>query len=468
MFRSAFLILSGNTMWSVLGLVRSIAIAHLISVSDFGIASTFTLSLSIVEALGLQQQIVQHKNGDEAYFQAALQGLQAIRGLISGLILFLLSGQIAEFFNVPEVTWAFRLMALAPVLNGLAHLDPHRMKRKMQYMPSITTSVMSVLVSLLMVWPLSLIFSDYRIMLYALLGQSLMAMVISHLVAERPYRWSFDGAVIQASLRFGWPILLNAILLFIVFNGERVIVGRELGMAALAVFSMSFTLVLAPTLVMEGSAQSFFLPQLSAAHAEADRFAHLAMVTLQCHLVFGAVILIGVALLGGPIVHLLLGPKYAAAIPILTWLAVMQGIRVAKGGSSVPTLAHAFTGNGLVASLMRAALLPVAWVVAASGGDLKHVIWLGILGELFGYVAGLMLARYRLQLSLRPLLPMLSAMIVMFLVGALHANGQSDPGQPHLSPVWTGGALIALFGLTIVLAHDLRLYVRRRIINIQA
>ncbi len=470
MFRLALIILSGSMLGSLLGLVRSIVVAHLISVTDFGIASTFALSLSVVEmisALGLQQQIVQHQDGDNPQYQAALQALHATRALFSGGLLLVLADPIAAFFNIPDVAWAFRLMAVVPVLNGLTHMDQDRMKRRMRYMPSILVSVLSMLISLAMVWPLSRVVGDYRVMLYAALAQNVAMMVISHIVAERRYAWVFSRTVIWGSMRFGWPILVNAVLLFIVFNGERVIVGRELGVAALAVFSMAFTLVLTPTLVMEGSAQSFFLPQLSAARDDRDHFVHLSMAVLQCHLLFAALIVAGVAILGAPVIHLLLGPKYAAAIPILTWLALMQGVRVAKGGSSAPTLAFGHSNNGLVASLMRAALLPVAWYVVAVGGELLHVIWLGILGEACGYVAGVLLAHSQLRLSLRPLLPMLAATLGLGLVGALHAQGQSNPDQPHLSPVLTGTVMILLLGLVAALATDLRLYVQRRIVTVR-
>ena len=470
MFRLALIILLGSMLGSLLGLVRSIVVAHLISVTDFGIASTFALALSVVEmisALGLQQQIVQHQDGDNPQYQAALQALHATRALFSGGLLLVLADPIAAFFNIPDVAWAFRLMAVVPVLNGLTHMDQDRMKRRMRYMPSILVSVLSMLISLAMVWPLSRVVDDYRVMLYAALAQNVAMMVISHIVAERRYAWVFSRTVIWGSMRFGWPILVNAVLLFIVFNGERVIVGRELGVAALAVFSMAFTLVLTPTLVMEGSAQSFFLPQLSAAHGDRDHFAHLSMAVLQCHLLFAALIVAGVAILGAPVIHLLLGPKYAAAIPILTWLALMQGVRVAKGGSSAPTLAFGHSNNGLVASLMRAALLPVAWYVVAVGGELLHVIWLGILGEACGYVAGVLLAHSQLRLSLRPLLPMLVATVGMGVIGALHAQGQSNPGQPHLSPVLTGTVMILLLGLVAALATDLRLYVQRRIVTVR-
>lgn len=470
MFKLFLIILSGSMLGSLLGLVRSIVVAHLISVTDFGIASTFALSLSVVEmisALGLQQQIVQHEDGDDPHYQAALQALHAMRALLSGGLLLVLADPIAAFFNIPDVAWAFRLMAIVPVLNGLTHMDQDRMKRRMRYVPSIQIAVLSMLISLAMVWPLSWVVDDYRVMLYAALGQNIAMMVISHVVAERPYRWVFSRKIVVDSMRFGWPILLNAILLFVVFNGERVIVGRELGVAALAVFSMAFTLVLTPTLVMEGSAQSFFLPQLSAAREDREKFVHLSMTVLQCHLLFAALIVVGVALLGAPVIHLLLGAKYAAAIPILTWLALMQGVRVAKGGSSAPTLASGFSNNGLVASLMRAGLLPLAWYVVAQGGALLHVIWLGILGEACGYIACLLLAHYQLRLSLRPLLPMLAATVAIGVIGALHAQGQFNPDQPHLSPFLTGAGLILMLGLIVVLATDLRLYVQRRIVTVR-
>jgi O-antigen/teichoic acid export membrane protein len=471
MFRAAILLFSGNSLSSLFSLARSVVIAHLISVSDFGIASTFALAMSVIEmmtALGLQQQIVQHKDGDDSSFQSALHGLQVVRALLNGTALFLLADPIAAFFGVPEVDWAYRLMALVPIMNGFIHLDIYRLKRRMNYTPFLAASVISVLISLVLVWPLSWAFGDYQVMLYAVLTQSTMMMVISHLIAERPFRMSFDRSITVESLHFGWPILLNGILLFLVFNGERMIVGRELGMAPLAVFSLGFSMVLTPTLVMEGSAQSFFLPQLSALRDNLKKFGDLAMATLQCHLLFGAVIVVGVALLGGPIVHLLLGPKYAETLPLLSWLALMQGIRVSKGGSSAVTLAHAFTENGLVASLMRVALLPLAWYVASIGGNIIYVIWIGIVGETLGFVASLWLARYRLRLSLRRLWPTIAAMVVLFVVAAVHAFGQSSPDQALVTPACTSLALVVLLGVVLLTMKDLWLYIKRRSMAVQS
>lgn len=470
MLRSALFLLSGNSFASLLNLVRSLVISHLISVTDFGIASTFTLAISIIEmvsAIGVQQQIVQHRDGDEPRFQDTLHGMQGIRAIVNGALLFVLSGLIADFFKVPEAAWAYRVMALVSLIGGFMHLDPHRLNRRMNFRASMAVSVLGALVPLVLAWPLSRIFTDYSLMVYIVLIQCIIIVIVSHLLAERPYRWAFDREVMRESMRFGWPVILNAILLFLVFNGERLIVGRELGMEPLAVFSMAFTLVLAPTIVLEGSAQSFLLPQLSAARRNAETFRHLAMAALQVNVVFASLFLVGTAILGGPVVHLLLGHKYADALPILTWLAILQGIRLSKGGSSAITVAHGITTIGFVASLVRAALLPLAWYVTTIGGDMLEVIWLGTLGELIGFAASLWMARSRLDLSMRPFLVQLVPAALLFAVGALHALGQSSAGGPVVSPLLTGAALIGLLVLVVLTARDLRLYVRRRAVLIE-
>ena len=182
MFRTAFLILSGNAAASLVLLVRNLAVARMISVEDYGIAATFALVVSLLEmasALGLQQQIVQSKEGDDPDFQAALQGFQLMRGLMSGLALFLLAGPVADFMNVPEVAWAYRVVALIPVLNAFQHFDIHRLNRDMVFGPMLLTRLAPAVVSLLLVWPLVTLalfvrLSPERALLASLIGGYLL------------------------------------------------------------------------------------------------------------------------------------------------------------------------------------------------------------------------------------------------------------------------------------------------------
>ena len=438
MFRTAFLILSGNAAASLVLLVRNLAVARMISVEDYGIAATFALVVSLLEmmsALGLQQQIVQSKRGDDPDFQAALQGFQLLRGVLSGLTLFLLAGPVAAFMNVPDVAWAYRVVALVPILNAFQHFDIHRLNREMVFGPMLLSQFAPAALSLLLVWPFVIWLGDYRVMLGCILVQAVMAAATSHLVARRPWQLRFDRGVIAGSIRFGWPLLVNNALLFAVFNGDRVLVGREIGMETLAIFSMGMTLTLTPTLVMAKSTQNFFLPQLSRLWAaepsrKAD-FSRIARAVIEVPLLVGVLLAVGVYLLGGPVVYLLLGEKYLSLLPYLTWLAVMQALRVAKSGPSIVALAAGHTSNAMIANLLRIAVLPLAWYVAATTGDLLLIIQIAAAGEFLGYVVAMGLVRLRVGVSLRALSPSIASVSASSPCGRRSRQDRLRRTDPH-------------------------------------
>ncbi|WP_146592176.1 oligosaccharide flippase family protein [Puniceibacterium confluentis] len=468
MFRSALLILSGNAAAALLLLARNLIVARLIPVADYGVAATFAIAMAVVEMmsqLGLQQQIVQAKNGEDPRFQAALQGFQVLRGVLAGAALFVLAAPLADFLNVPGVAWAYQVMALVPVANALTHFDVHRLNRSMVFWPVILTGAVPALLSVLAVWPLAYLYGDYRVMLYAIVVQAVVTALTSHLVARRPYRLLLDRAVMAQSLRFGWPLLANGVLLFAVFQGDKVIVGRVLGMEVLAIFAMGFTLTLTPTLVMAKSAQNFFLPQLSAVDRDspegAARFQSLAMVAMQVHMLCGVSIAVLTVLFGPPLVHLLLGPRYEAVIPILTFLAVMQTIRVFKGGPSTIALAWGMTGNAMVANLARVGLLPVAWWIALRTEDLYLVIAVGVAGECIGFVLAFALVRWRVGLSMRAMvLPVLTVLALVVFI-CLDAWMRQGAQGTTLGPVWTGGVMAGLLLLSLATMRDFRQYAAR-------
>ncbi len=432
MLRSALLILSGNAFASLLLLARNLLVARMIPLADYGMASTFALVMAVVEmasAFGLQQQIVQAKDGDDPHFQAVLQGFQLLRGCVSGAALFVLAGPMADFMAIPEVTWAYRLLALVPVLNALVHFDIHRLNRHMVFWPMILTGALPALVSVLVLWPLAHWFGDWRVMLYAILVQAFLSVLVSHLVAKRRWRLAFDAVIIGQSLRFGWPLLANAALLFLVFQGDRMIVGRELGMTTLAVFSMGLTLTLTPTLVLAKSIQNFFLPRLARIEQTTEegvrRFQAQARMVLQAALLNGLVIVAAMAI-GGPVfVHWVLGEKYDALLPLLLPFALLTGVRVFKSGPAVVSLAQGHTGNAMIANLPRVGALLLAWAALQAWGRVIDVIWIGLAAELFGYALALLVMQGpRLRYLALPISSTLAAMAGLLVIWALWQRGE--------------------------------------------
>lgn len=432
MLRKALLIVSGNAAASLLLFARNLIVARLIPVEDYGVASTFAIAMAVVEMasqLGLHQLIVQAKDGDDPHFQAALQGFQVLRGVISGIVLFLAAGLLADLMNIPDVAWAYQVMAVVPVLNALQHFDIHRLNRTMRFWPVILTGGVPALVSLAALYPLAIWFNDFRVMLYALVVQAVLGALTSHLTAERTYRLVLDRAIMARSLRFGWPLLVNGFLLFAVYQGDKMIVGRELGMAPLAIFSMGVTLTLTPTLVLGKSAQNFFLPQLGrfAAIREEDPapFERAAQAMLQATLLSGCLLVVAILALGPVFVSLALGEKYAALIPLLAWFAIQQGIRSFRSGPNVIALACDDTLNAMLSNIVRVASLPIAWWVIVNGGSVPNLLLIAIVAEILGFWVSMALAGRNLGLSFRSSRPALALSALLMLAAALTIGGQT-------------------------------------------
>lgn len=464
MFSKIILLLSGNVATAALTLLRNLLVARLISVEDYGVAATFAVVIALIEMMssfGLQQQIVQSKTEDSKW-QASLQGFQVLRAVIAAVVLFFLADYIAGFLGVPEIAWAYQVLAIAPLMLGCVHLDIHRLNRQMVYMPMVLSHTLPALLSLLMVWPLWLIFGDWRVMLIATVAQATLTALISLFVAQRRWRLRLDRGAIAGIMTFGWPLLLNNVLLFMVMNGEKLVVGREIGLAALAILAMGFTLTLTPTLVMAKSIQSFFLPQLSAAQDDDAQFQPLARATIEANFFNGALLITGIVLVGEPFVALVLGDKYAPLVPLMIWLAILQAMRVFKAGGAVVGLARAKTENAMVSNLFRVLSLPLSWWAAIATGDLLVVIWIATVGEMLGVITSLTLARLRTGVKLAPLRPLFFA-ITAFLAAAIVHASLPLVAADHLLPRWpTMLACVGFFGICLWNMTAVKAYLQNR------
>lgn len=452
MLRSAVLVLSGNALSALLLLTRNLLIARLIPIEDYGIAATFAIVMAIVEMasfLGLHQQIVQARDGDVPRFQAALQGFQVLRGLFASVVMFLMADVIARFLGIPEVAWAYQLQAIFPLLNALQHFDIHRLNRQMRFGPLLATNTVPTILSVLIVWPLAEIYGDYRVMLYTQCFHMVLILVVSHLVAERPYRIIFDRSVMARSLAFGWPLLVNGFLMFLVFQGDKLIVGRELGMEALAIFAMGMTLTLTPTLVISRSAQNLFLPHLSQPDLDDRQRQQRGLLTVEAVLAMALAFVLATALLGPLVVRLLLGAEYSQLATLLIWLAVVQAIRIFKAGPSIIAMAQAKTGNDMYANLARIAVLPLAWYYTNQSNDLIGLILIALVGEVLALGVSLFLLQRRCDFPIRSLRRTLVLTSLAVTILCVLAGGPALMMEPVVTgpvPLLTGTVLALVLG----------------------
>jgi len=432
---SGVLLSVGNASSALLGFLRNVVIARLISVEDFGIAATFALTLQIIEMssnLAIDRLLVQSKDGDNADLQATAQAFQFVRGAMGAVIMFMASGFIAKLFDLEYLTWAFQILAIVPLLNAVSHSDITRFQRKMKFSPKVIQDTAPQVLTLVLSAPLAYYFGDYRVVLYLVIIQVFTSIIISHILAERRYKWAWNKAYVRLILSFGWPLLLNSFLMIGIFQADKLIIGSLFNMETLGWFSAAFTLTLVPTLLLTKVAQSFFLPILAKHQNFSTSSQYISIVILLTLVIFGVATAVGFSIAGPAIFLLVFGQKFAAGVSVLALLGLMQAIRVVKMGPMIVSLARAKTKMPMYANFIRSGWLVVALIVALLYRDVNLVIWCGVLAELsavvyaFYYISKKRLVRVRSML--------LSCGISLLLVGGIFylANGRMDGSRPIL------------------------------------
>lgn len=465
MLKSGLILTFGNTFGAVLLLVRNILVARLVSVEDFGIASTFAITLALLEMItnfALDRLIVQARDGEHEKLQSTLHSLQVARGAIASLVLFVVAHPIAVLFAVPEATWAYQVMAIVPFLRGFAHLDIFRLQRELKFGKFVMANLVGQLVSTVAVWPLALWLGDYRIMLAAILLHQILYVLATHVVAHRPYLLAWEREIVGRALSFGLPLLANGCLLFGIFHGDRIIVANQLGAEVLGWFSVAFTLTLMPSMLLAKTANGMLLPILSKANDGPD-FEVLARATLQSALVIGLALAVGFFLLGGPILVLLFGEKYAMATDVVVWLALMQALRLAKAGPAIVAMSRAETKNPMYTNIVRICFLPVAFYVATINDDIRFIVWIAMGGEALGFLVSLMLLKGKHLLPSRGYtFPILAFSMMLATLGAMQASGFRE--EIGLMEQLFGGSvlLILCLALTYYSMSDMRRWILRK------
>ncbi len=447
---------AGRMMERGLQFLRNIIVARLVSPEDFGIAALFVMTVSFLEMfsnLAIDTLLVQSPHGEKPRFQQTSQLMTAVRGAAIALILLLFAGPVARLFDIPAVTWAFRLLAVVPLIRGLAHQDTSRFQRQLNFKPRLVTDISSQFISVLLAWPLAAWLGDYSAILYLVIVQTLARTVISHFMAERSYAWGWEPIHAREMISFGWPLLINGILLFLIMQGDRFVIGaadnlfaRETySKAQLGFYSAAFVLSSAITEAATSIITPILLPLLSRVQDLEAQFHKRCLFCIQSVVFILNPLGIFFILIGGWFLVLVYGNQYVAAAPLMAWLGATQSIHLLRVASTTIALSKGDSPNPTISNIFRAFSFILAFILAALGADLVWIAASGLVGELLAIGASVGLLRYRLAI---PIQYFLKPLIISF-TGLLLATLFWNAGLSNANPLF---AFLAASSLSIFMA----------------
>ena len=425
---------------------RNAILGHWLAKGDFGIAALITLTLQLVEILSdlaADRLIVQDADGEAPCLMATLHTVQVARGVLLALVLFIAGPFVAALFAVPAAAAALQVMAVVPLLKGFQHLDVRRSQRRLDNRAFAIVEAAPQVLALALTVPVLLAWPGFGVVVWLALAQALAAVALSHALAERRYAIALDRAVLVRLARFSWPIWLSAIPLVAVYQGDRLIVGRVLGIEALAAYSAVFMLAMVPGLLAAKVGQSLMLPLLAEVRDAPDRLAARYRAMVAIVVAWAAAYLAGFVVAGGALSALAFGSNYTGLGALAGWLALMWAVRMVQAVPGMALMTLGDTRPLLTAGTLRALPLLPAGLAAMAGHGLEVIAGIGVAGEIasLGWLA---LALERLRSGLGQVL--LSRTLLLVPVAGIAAllAGHVTAGLP--------APLILLLGVAAAIA----------------
>ncbi len=385
---------AANITSQLFALIRYVVLARLLGPHELGLAATLILTAAFFEAVsdtGSDRFLIQDKDGDNPIMQGVIHAVMAARGVLIAAALALTAGLLAALYKEPDLQISLIALGVAPLIGGLAHLDMRRVQRTSDFRPESAVLFVSETFGLIATGVAAWIFRDHTAVVYGLVVRAISLVVVSHLVANRPYRWAFAGAEARTFGMFAAPLALNGFLLFLGSQGDRVVVGGTLGPAALGYYSAVLLLVYYPAAMLGRFLSGIHLPQLSGAKADPAAFEVRHRDYAARTLLFGAGVVLGFALVAPVATPLLYGKAFAQPLQIFAMLGVLQALRFVR---LWPTNVAVSLGQSVIVLLnnaARMAALPLAFAAAALCGSLEAIIGAFFIGEVAALLAALVL-----------------------------------------------------------------------------
>lgn len=320
-------VIAGSLLWKFLErggvqvtqFVVSIVIARLLLPEAYGAVAILMIFISIATVFvqsGLNTALIQKKDADDTDCSSVLLYSLAIAAMVYAL-LYVSAHFISDFFRIPQLAALLRVLALTLFPGAVNSIQlailSKRMEFKKQFYAGIVASVTSGIVGIGMAFRG---FESWALVGQQLLSQILTCVILFFLLQWHP-RFLFSFRRTKSLLSYGVKLLGARLIDTLYHNLESLIIGKAFSASTLAFCNKGKQFPLTLIDNIDGSVQSVMLPAYSA--RQDDRAAIKSMlrktVSLSTYVVFPSMMIL--AAVGHPLICLLLGERWAEAVPYL-------------------------------------------------------------------------------------------------------------------------------------------------------
>jgi O-antigen/teichoic acid export membrane protein len=242
---------------------------------------------------------------------------------------------------------------------------------------------------------LAFVWGDHRAIVGIFLGHSIAQVALSHVIARRKFFVRFDRSSLKRVLNFGAPLVANAVLMFLTFQADRLIVAGFYTWSDVAIYAVALQLAMLPAQIIGRAAGSLLTPRLRIAR-DKGLLTNLVPRLLTFYGLISIIFLIGYGLTAGVVIPWVYGASFATT-PILLWcLGAAAAGRILRTPLSQLAVVTGRTADPARSNLWRAGALAPALGFALAGAPLASLAAMAAIGEAAASVRAMTLLRPQL------------------------------------------------------------------------
>jgi O-antigen/teichoic acid export membrane protein len=409
----SFVTVGAQGLKFLLNFLAAAILARLLSPEDFGLvgmALGVTALVGVFSQLGLSIATIQR----DKITQAQVSNLFWINVGVSGILAtgtVCLAPLMAKFYHDPRVTAIMLVLAVTFLLTGSTVQHQALLTRQMRFRTLALIDVTATAFGFTLACCLALFGFAYWVLVAQQVATAACSLTMTWMVS----RWRPDlpsrNSGVKPLVTFGAHLSLADFIGQFSYNSDSILLGRFFGAVPLGLYTRANVLLARPIQQVIIPVSNVLVPVLSRLRSDPERYrrsymrAHgtLALFTLS----FSAMCLA----LAKPLVLVILGPKWAGAIPLFaaftfvavsaplsivcTWIYESQGRgkdqlrnHIAAGLTTVCSYLVGLRWGplGVVLSLAIASILvrlPIVYYLAGRRGPVKtRDLWMGFLSHL--------------------------------------------------------------------------------------
>jgi lipopolysaccharide exporter len=305
-----------------IGLVSTLILARVLTPADFGLVAMAMSVVALTElmgAFGFDVAIIQNQNAQRKHYDTAWT-FNVIFSAATATTLLALTFGAAAFYHEPRLQHVVPVLALGALIQGFENVGTVNFRKHMDFRKEFRFLFLKKVASFVVTIVLALVFRSYWALVIGIVSGKLFSVAISYLLHSFRPRFSLEAKA--EFFHFSKWLFLSNLVIFVQNKSDSFILGRAVGAYDLGLYNIASEIAVMPSTEFIAPINRAVFPAYSKLSAQ------LPALRAKFLEVFGLIatvclpISLGLLCVADSAVAVLLGPQWAAAVPLMRIFAI--------------------------------------------------------------------------------------------------------------------------------------------------